>query len=275
MPSPTLPPATRRRVFVAFAAASLWLFACSGVQTAVGAAENIAASVLLPVDQEIALGVELDTELRSELTMHPDAELQAYVARLGAQVVAVASDRDPAITFSFVLVDDDETVNAFAIPGGFVYVYSGLMQTADTEAELMAVLSHEVSHVTQRHVAERLVAAYGLEAATAMALGRDPGLVAQIASQVVQQGVMLRYSREAESEADRVGFGYLVRAGYSPQGFVDFFTKLSGGAHPPEFLSTHPNPENRVAAIQAMMRGRSDLPTRENEAEYAAMKARL
>lgn len=261
-----------RPLVIALAAGSA--LSCGG-GSILDAVEGTAASVLLPIDQEIALGAELSSQLAGELTFHPDPELQAYVAALGNRVVANATDRNPDIAFSFHVVDDDATINAFAIPGGHIYVYTGLLLASESEAEVMAVLSHEVAHVTKRHVAERFVATYGLQQATAWALGRDANTFAQLGAQIAATGVLLRHSRTAESEADRVGFGYLVRCDYDPNGFVWFFSKLTGGARTPEFLSSHPNPENRIEAIQAMIRAGSGWPTRTGRTEFEAMRSRI
>jgi predicted Zn-dependent protease len=237
--------------------------------------QGFAADQLIPIEQENALGAQLAAQLEAELQMHSNPEVQAYVRDLGNQVVAVASDRDPGITFRFQVVDDDSTVNAFAIPGGYIYVYTGLLLEAESEAELMAVLSHEVSHVTQRHVAERLVTTYGLETVIGLALGQEPGMISQLVGQVAGTGVLLRHSRSAETEADEVGFGYQVAAGFDPHGFVDFFSKLTGGLRQPEFLSSHPNPENRIEAIQAMIARRDDWPDKTNIEQFQALQQQL
>lgn len=230
--------------------------------------QEFAADQLLPVEQENELGAQLAAELELELTMHPNAEVQSYISALGDQVVAVAADADPAITFRFHVVQDDDTINAFAIPGGYIYLYTGLLLAAESEAEVMAVLAHEVSHVTQRHVAERLVAAVGLETAIAMALGNDPSAVTEMVAQIAGNGALLRHSRTAETEADEVGFGYQVGAGYDPQGFIDFFEKLTGGPRQPEFFSSHPNPDNRIDAIETMIGARDDWPDQANAERY-------
>lgn len=237
--------------------------------------QDFAADQILPVEQEIELGDQLAVELAAELTMHPDESVQAYISELGAAVVAVAADRDPAIEFRFHVVQDDETVNAFAIPGGHIYMYTGLLLAAESEAEVMAVLAHEVAHVTQRHVAERVVATYGIEVVLAMALGEDPGAVSQLVSQVVGTGAMLSHSRSAEIESDRVGFDYLVDAGYDPHGFIDFFSKLETSGRQPEFISTHPAPNNRIAAIEALISRRDDWPDLNNVESYLEFRTQL
>lgn len=250
----------------------LLVASCGGFANTV---QDFAADQLIPIEQENALGAQLAAQLEAELQMHPSAEVQAYVSDLGNQVVAVATDRDPGITFRFQVVDDDSTVNAFAIPGGYIYVYTGLLLAAESEAEVMAVLSHEVSHVTQRHVAERLVTTYGLETVIGLALGQDPGMISQLVGQVAGTGVLLRHSRSAETEADEVGFGYQVAAGFDPNGFVDFFSKLTGGPRQPEFLSSHPNPENRIETIQAMIARRDDWPDKTNIEQFQAIQQQL
>ncbi len=265
----------RRNTILAIALVAATALGCSGVQSAVDTVQGAAVSVLLPIDDEIALGAQLAAELEGEITTHQSAAVQDYVSELGQAVIAVAGDRDRRMDFTFTVVDDDETVNAFAMPGGYIYVYTGLMLQAETEAELMSVLCHEVAHVTQRHVAERLVAMYGLEQLASIALGEDPGLVAELAAQVAATGTLLRHSRAAETDADQVGFQYMVAANYAPQGFIDFFSRLTGGPRPPEFLSTHPNPESRIADIERLIGDGVGLPTRTNAEALAAIQGQL
>ncbi len=271
------PPAGISRLTPALAfAAALAVGSCGGsVGNVLGGAQDIAAGLVLPVNQEVALGAELSTQLDGELVVHPDAELQAYIASLGARVVAVADDRDPSINFTFTVVDDDSTINAFAIPGGHIYIYTGLLLAAESEAEVVAVLCHEVAHVTRRHSAERLVASYGLQAVTGLALGNDPQLLTQLAAQFAGTTAINGHSRAAETESDETGFRYMLRTGYDPNGFIDFFGRLTGGARPPQFLSTHPNPENRIERIQAMIRATPNPPRETGEASYLAMKSRI
>src|SRR5690606_20571391 len=148
------------------------------------------------------------------------------------------------IDIAFKVVRDDQQINAFAIPGGNIYVYTGLLRAVDSEAELLAVLSHEVAHVTERHIAEQLAAQYGLETLAAVALGRDAGVLGQLVGAVAGQGFLLTYSRDHEQEADAVGLGYETRAGWDPNGYVTFFEELAelegSGGWVPSFLQTHP-----------------------------------
>jgi predicted Zn-dependent protease len=252
--------------------------ACTAARQAADAASDVATDALLPVAQENELGDQFKAELDKELKLHEDDELNRYVVDLGQKVAAAAKGRTPeGIRFRFYLVDDDETVNAFAIPGGHIYVYSGLMKKAENEAELIGVLGHEVAHVTERHVARRLIAAYGLDAVTKLALGEDPGLLGELVSTLVSTGVLLKYGRDQERESDRYGIPYTVGAGYDPQGFVTFFEKLKAdeGADWLVLVQSHPLPSERVETAQALINTIQDKPSELGEERFAEMKAKL
>jgi len=234
-----------------------------------------AANVLMPTSQENELGAQLSTELEKEIKLHPDPEVQKYISDMGAKIVAAARKQGKVpegIEFTFKVIDDPNTVNAFAMPGGYIYFYTGLLLAADSEAEVIGVMGHEVAHVTERHVAERLITAYGLQAITDMALGKEPGQVAQLAASLAGQGYLLKYGRGQESESDEVGFGFVVDAGYNPAGMAKFFEKLDhGGASPPEFMSSHPNPADRAERIKAMIKERGDVPSEMGEDVHKAL----
>lgn len=246
----------------------VWSTGCAGVQRA-------AADVLIPVEEENRLGQELSQQIDAELRIHSDEQLQRYVRDLGAQILRHVPNNPRGINYRFVVIDDIETINAFAIPGGHIYVYTGLLRVMDNEAELAAVLSHEIAHVTRRHVAQRLVAAYGAESVSRMALGQEPGLIAQLVTAVVGQGFMLRYSRDQERDADEWGLQYAVAADYNPEAFLTFFRKLRGGPTVPSFLSTHPSPDDRIEYMSQWIRRINPRPTRLEEARFQAVKARL
>ncbi len=236
---------------------------------------GVAADALVPVEQENQLGEEFEEELRQELDFSDDDVLVDYVRGLGEDIVAGVDERPDGIEIEFNLVDDPDMVNAFAIPGGGIYVYTGLLREMENEAELTAVLGHEVAHVTRRHIAQRLVAAFGAEAVTQMALGEEPGIVARLVSAVAQQGFMMTYSRSMERDADRWGVRYQVDAGYNPQGFITFFEKLQAQPSPPVFLSTHPPPEERIENIQGHIDDIGRVPSRLEEERFQEMRDRI
>lgn len=245
----------------------------SGCATGPGAkATNAAADVLLPPQQEEQLGQEMRPQVLSEMQELQNPQIQRYIDQLGARVVRAAGGKPAGIDYTFTVIQGDE-INAFTMPGGDIYVYTGLLKAADNEAELVSVLAHEVAHVTERHIAEKLVASYGLQALTNAALGDNPGMVAQLATSIASQGYLLKYSRSQESQADRTGLAYLVRAGYNPQGFVSFFQKLEnqGGARPPEFLSSHPSPSNRISQARQIIGRMRNPPQELGRARYQQM----
>lgn len=221
---------------------------CSTVQRSV-------ANLVLPVGEERQLGQQMAAELEKELTFVRDPAVVSYVRELGERIVAAAAEDIPdGIEFTFNVVDDDSTVNAFAIPGGDVYVFTGLLELAEDEAELMGVLGHEVAHVTRRHIAQQLSARYGLQfLVSAIGLaGGVTGLVGQLAGSVASQGFLLKYSRDHEREADYYGIVYETRAGRDPHGMARFFAKLDAldaRGDTPTFLLTHPDPDERIENV--------------------------
>ena len=244
-----------------------------------GAGTDLATALLLPIDQEVELGNQFAQEIEAELVIHSDPVVQAYIDDLGRRVLAAVDPPPPAeIDWNFRVVDDVDTVNAFALPGGHIYFYSGLMAMADNEAEIAAVMGHEIAHVTRRHGAERLVSLYGIDTVAGLALGSEPSTLGTLVTQVVQTGTLITYGRSQETEADTVGIEYVIDAGYDPIGFITFFEKLEalqGGIQIPEFLSTHPHPENRIENIESILENRNDIPTRLDGPNFDDMQSRL
>lgn len=145
------------------------------------------------------------------------------------------------------IIQDDSTLNAFCAPGGYIYVYTGLIKYLDSEDELLGVMGHEMAHADRRHSTEQLTKAYGISTLFDILLGNNQGTLTDIA-----QGLIgLSFSRKDESEADEYSVIYLCPTTYNAAGAAGFFQKIeaSGASNPPEFLSTHPNPDNRIAAI--------------------------
>jgi len=254
---------------------------CAGGKVDLGKMSNqageAAIDTLLPVSEENKIGQKLAAELEGKVKLLANADVQKYVADLGAKVVAAAGGDTPkGIRYTFKVIDDAKTVNAFAMPGGHVYVYTGLLKKASNEAELMAVMSHEVAHVTRRHIAQTLIAANGIDAVTQLALGKNPGLVGQLASGIVANGFLLKYSRDHEREADKMGLMYEVREGYDPHGFITFFEKLKTGD--PAFLAiiqSHPATEERIADLKKEIQKRNPVPTNIGAEAFQAMVGKL
>ena len=222
----------------------------AGCASGKGAGRAVADAVL-PPSQEKELGKQLSAEVEQELELLDNPEITGWVKRIGNKIaLAGRKDIPKGIQFTFKVVDDDATVNAFAMPGGYIYIYTGLLKRAENESEIAAVMGHEIAHVTRRHIAKRLTAMYGIGALTSIALGNEPGLVAELVANVAANGYLLKHSRDAERDSDEFGMRYMVAAGYSPKGYATFFTKLAQSPSPPAIVSSHPNPRERVQNAQ-------------------------
>lgn len=217
--------------------------------------------VALSAEQEVALGLQAAPRLSEQYGgPEPDQEAQALVDRIGGRIVAETAAGETPYQFEFHVLDDDETLNAFALPGGQIFVTMGLVRAFESEAQLAGVLAHEVGHVVARHSAEQLAKqqlAQGLAGATTIAT-YDPGNPGTAATgaiaAAIAQLVDMRFSREDELEADELGVRLLRGAGYDPAGLMSALDVLSrDAAGVPEFFSTHPNPENRATRLRAVI----------------------
>jgi beta-barrel assembly-enhancing protease len=216
--------------------------------------------VALSPEQEIALGLESAPQLAREYGgLSPDAAAQARVDAVGAAIVRGTVAASTPYPFDFHVLDDDATLNAFALPGGQVFVTRGLLRRMDTEGELAGVLAHEIAHVVARHGAEHLAKQQlteGLAGAATIAAWdpSDPtgGQGGAVVAAAIGQLVNMRYGRDDELESDRLGVRFLGESGYDPRAMLGVLEALAeeGGAGPPEFFSTHPSPANRVARLR-------------------------
>ncbi|MFE4105135.1 M48 family metalloprotease [Almyronema epifaneia] len=218
--------------------------------------------IRLTPQQEIVLGQQASQEMAAEYGgLYPDAQLQAYIDQVGQAVVQQSAASQAPYPFEFHLLQDPETVNAFALPGGQIFITAALLSRLQAESQLAGVLGHEVGHVVARHGAEHLarqqlgallVNVVGITVSDTPEQARQAAILAQAINQLVN----LRYGREDELESDRLGFQFMVEAGYNPEGIVELMGILNesqGGASPPEFLSTHPNPDNRIQRLTALI----------------------
>lgn len=218
--------------------------------------------VALSVQQEIVLGQQGRQEVAAQFGgLYPNEALQNYIDQVGQQVVQQSEASSSAYPFEFHLLDAPETINALALPGGQIFITTGLLSRLNSEAQLAGVLGHEVGHVVARHGAEHLARRQlgsALVNAIAIASSDDPRNARQTAliAQAVNQLVNLNYSRDDELESDRLGFQFMTTANYNPQGIVELMEILNSaqsGGRSPEFLNTHPNPGNRVARLEELI----------------------
>src|SRR5215207_11617967 len=205
-------------------------------------------------EKEIAMGREADKRVVAQLGLYPAQQVQEYVNRLG-QKIAADSER-PNLPWTF-RVGDDPVVNAFALPGGFIYVTRGLLTHLTSEAELVSVIGHEIGHVTGRHSVEQMSKAQLAQVGLIAGMLLKPELAQQFGD-LAQTGLgllFLKYGRDDEREADDLGLRYLNRENYDPREMAPVFETLGrvsaqqGQGRVPGWLSTHPAPENRVSRI--------------------------
>ena len=209
---------------------------------------------LISTAQEVQMGDSLAVEVENKYPLLKNETVTAYVNEVGQRTASVSDRRD--ITYHFKVIADKKQVNAFALPGGHVYVYEGLLLQASNEAELAAVLAHETGHVVARHSMEQLSKQYGYNLLASLILGNQPGRWSGIAANLFGTAGLLKFSRDDEYEADNLAVTYTNAAGYSPGAVADFLGKLESleGREPGKLetlLMTHPPTAERVARVKA------------------------
>ncbi|HLE85473.1 MAG TPA: M48 family metalloprotease [Thermoanaerobaculia bacterium] len=250
------PAAKARRLALAFTLLSAFAAGC-----ATNPVTGKPQLALMTVEQEIAMGRQAHQEVLQAMGAYEDPELQRYVEGIGARL-AGASER-PDLPWTFTVIDDP-SVNAFALPGGFIYLTRGILSYMASEAEMVSVLGHEIGHVTARHSVERIskaqLAQVGMIAGMILAPElRGYGDLASTGLQVM----FLKFSRDDERQADDLGFRYMNQAGYEPREMVEMFRvldRVSRGAAQgrlPAWLATHPNPEGRLGRIEQQIQALS------------------
>src|SRR6516165_8670758 len=218
---------------------------------------------LFSKQQDVELGEANAKQVLAKYQVADNPFLQDYVRRIGNRLADAPEAKQSGFQFHFTVLNVPE-VNAFALPGGQMFIYTGLLRVCDNEAQLAGVMGHEMSHVILRHGTHEASKANLIELPALLAgslIGNDT-----VTSKLARMGLglgansfILKFSRDAESEADALGSHLMSEAGYDPVQMARFFEKLAGGPHPPQLLSDHPNPGNRERAIRAEMQ---TLPAR-------------
>lgn len=215
-------------------------------------------------DSELQLAASAQfQQMKEQVPLSTNAAYKEQVERVGRRIAAVVQEQMTDAQWEFVVFDDPQ-VNAFAMPGGKVGVYTGLLKLVDSDDELATVMGHEVAHVSASHGGERVsqaTAAQGVGVLLGYAVKERSELTRQAVATAyglgVQVGALLPYSRLQESEADEIGLTYAARAGYDPRASITFWEKMAAQSResgsPPQFLSTHPNPDNRIAKLHELM----------------------
>ena len=209
---------------------------------------------LFSIEDDKMLGLQLRDEILANPQEYPILDQgqypQAYAFLqdivddiLGSGEVKYAQD----FAWEVYIIDDPETLNAFAAPGGYIFVYTGLIKFLEEKDDFVGVMGHEIAHADLRHSTQQLTQQYGVATLLSLLLGEDRELLNNVLGSLLG----LKFSRDDESQADQFSVIYLCETEYAANGAASFFQKLLdlGNANPPQFLSTHPNPDNRVEAI--------------------------
>jgi len=211
------------------------------------------------IQNDLELGQEVDQQITSDpqfsiLDRNQNPQAYAYLDSMtGAILQSDAVAYRDEFAWEFKIINDSQTLNAFATPGGYIYVYTGLIKYLDEPDALAGVMAHEIAHADLRHTSRNLQRKYGVSILLSIVLGEDPGQLEQIAGQVAGTLSGLSFSREFERESDAKSVEYLADTEYGCQGAKLFFQKLEAsgqGGDTPQFLSTHPSPDNRVSDIE-------------------------
>ena len=235
--------------------------------------------MLIGSGQEVEFGKGINEEILKENELLDDSLWQAYINEVGQKVVAVCDRKD--IEYHFAVIKSDQ-INAFALPGGYLYFYTGLLVKMDNEAQMAAVVSHEISHVVARHGMKRLQTAMIAQLGYAIVFGSESSQLTEAAVAIGLGLVFAGYSRSAEREADRYGIQYMSQVGYQPEGAVQMFEVLAAaGERDPnsyeKLVSSHPETQERIDLARQQITQMAPLP--ENltfsKDRYQTMKARL
>jgi len=246
-----MPPNMSRTLRVAVATLALALAGCYTVP------ETGRSAFIIPMGDEVAAGAAAFADIKSKEKLSTDPTYNEQVQRVGKRIAEAVGSDLPAAKWEFVVFDEPKTVNAFALPGGKVGVYSGLIKLVASDDEIATVMGHEIAHVTARHGAQRMstglmaaVAGVALGIATNDSQNQDAILLGYGA---LAGGTTLKFSRDHESEADHIGLRYAAKAGYDPHASVTFWQKMAKaneGSNVPVFLRTHPSDERRISDLQ-------------------------
>jgi beta-barrel assembly-enhancing protease len=243
-------------------------------------------SVFLPdISEDAKMGLQVSQEIGSKPSEYPllaergNEQLYGYVIGITNKIInggAVEHQKD--FGWQVKIINDPKTLNAFCTPGGYIYVYTGLIKYLDSEDQLAGVMAHEIGHADKRHSMIQMYNMYGISLLAGIGTrvatkDTSSSSTAMTIAQITQGLVGLKFSRGHETEADNASVAYLCGSEYNAAGAAGFFEKIGNGGSPPEFLSTHPSPENRVVNIHEQAKLKGCAGTAKNVSQYAQMKA--
>jgi len=234
---------------------------------------------LFSIEDDKALGLQVSNEIQTASSEYPlllesgNQEVYTYIRNITNNILNSGNVKHKDdFAWQVKIIDDPETLNAFATPGGYIYVYTGLIKFLDSEDELAGVMGHEIAHADLRHSTRQMTSSYGVSTLLAVATGNaSDGAVQQVLSGITS----LKFSRNHETEADTYSVNYLCNTKYDAAGAAGFFRKISGSSSTPQFLSTHPNPDNRVENIEKKAAAKTCSPSTTTVTEHNRIKQLL
>lgn len=249
----------KARLLIALAVAAIGLFTYWNSRQPNPVTGEMQAIALTP-EQEIVLGLQSAPEMAAQFGgLDPDDSIQADLQAIGRRLVENSAARTTPYQFRFAVLADAQTVNAFALPGGPIFITRALLDRLENEAQIAGVLGHEIGHVVGRHSAEQiaksqlaqsLVTAVGVAASDSAGQGQGAAQMAAMVAQMVQ----MKYGRGDEIQSDQLGVRAMGQTGYDPRAMIrvmEILREASGGSRQPEFMSSHPDPGNRIQVIEA------------------------
>lgn len=213
---------------------------------------------LFPVEQDVELGKQVKAEIEADPKKYPllaeqgNEQIYTYIRGLTSKILNTGrvANKDKFV-WEVKIINDDKTLNAFCTPGGYIYVYTGLIKFLDSEDQLIGVMGHEIAHAAQRHSTRQLTKIYGIQIMLELASNGRSSKNVKLMKDITTSLVGLKFSRGHETEADEKSVDYLCPTGYNAAGAAGFFKKIQNqGGAPPEFLSTHPSSATRVQDIE-------------------------
>jgi len=211
---------------------------------------------IFTIEDDKQLGMQMEQEIENNPAEYPllsksqYAEAYQHIERVRDSILATGLvDYDTEFAWAVHIIRNDTVLNAFCTPGGYIYFYTGIIKFLDNEAEFAGIMAHEMAHAARRHSTQQMTKAYGLQVLLSVVLGENPALLAQMAADLAAGVSMLAFSRDDEYESDEYSVKYLYETSYDARGVAGFFEKMDATSPVPEFLSTHPNPGNRVEKI--------------------------
>ena len=231
---------------------------------------------LFPIDKDKALGLQVSQEIESDTKQFPilpeqgNEQLYKYIRDIRDNILNSGQVKyKDEFAWQVKIIDDAETLNAFATPGGYIYIYTGLIKYLDSEDHLAGVMGHEIAHADLRHSTRQLTKMYGVQELISIVSG-ESGIVKDVAATLIN----LKFSRSHESESDAASVRYMCSTPYNAAGAAGFFEKIEaeGSAQPPQFMSTHPNPANRVEDIKGKKTALGCTGSETYQSKYAQMK---